>query len=200
MLGDGLMLTHKRFLVVSLTLLLGLLLVFVVGKPASGADTLPSGFTQESFATGLVAPTAMAFAPDGRLFVAEQGGTLQVVDENGGLQTPPFLDISSKVSSVGERGLLGVAFDPDFGVPGNNFVYVYYTHEEVGTTPPYNLVARFPTSVDGNGNVVAGSEETIFQLPPWERPTTTVGLYTSATTASSTWGWARTPGQPRPSP
>ncbi len=64
----------------------------------------------------------MSFAPDGRLFVCEQGGRLRVI-KNGALLTTPFLTVS--VSSNGERGLLGVAFDPNFA--SNGYVYVYYT-------------------------------------------------------------------------
>ena len=63
------------------------------------------------------APNALlttAFAPDGRLFVCEQGGRLRVV-KNGALLAAPFLTVT--VSSAGERGLLGVAFDPSFASP-----------------------------------------------------------------------------------
>ena len=104
----------------------------------------------------------MAFSPDGCLFVAQQAGTMQVANTDGTLQDPPFLDISSKVNAAGERGLLGVAFDPDFdptfATTDNNYVYVYYTTVD-------NRVSRFPASLD-NGNVVAGTEEVIFELPP----------------------------------
>src|SRR5438132_290879 len=51
--------------------------------------TLPPGFTESVFASGLNAPTAMAVAPDGRVFVAEQGGTLRVV-QNGSVLPTPF--------------------------------------------------------------------------------------------------------------
>jgi glucose/arabinose dehydrogenase len=64
----------------------------------------------------------MAFAPDGRIFVAQQAGELRVI-ENGALLSAPFLTLP--VDSSGERGLLGVAFDPNFAA--NHFVYVYYT-------------------------------------------------------------------------
>src|SRR5688500_9331741 len=74
--------------------------------------TVPADFSDETFVTGISRPTAMAFAPDGRLFVAEQSGRLRVVSSSGVLRTTPFLTVS--VSSVGERGLLGVAFDPNF--------------------------------------------------------------------------------------
>ncbi len=117
------------------------------------AATLPTGFSETLVATGLQSPTAMQFAPDGRLFVAEQGGRLRVI-KNGALLSAPFLTLT--VSSVGERGLLGVAFDPDFTT--NRFVYVYYT----ATTPAiHNRISRFTA----NGDVaVAGSEVVLLDL------------------------------------
>lgn len=167
----GSMLGRKWFLVVFLAVLFGLLPAFILSRPASGEGTLPTGFVQTRFAEGLTNPTAMAFAPDGDLLVAEQRGALQVVGEDGGLQETPFLDISDKVDSVGERGLLGVAFDPEFGLdPESNYVYVYYTQKKVGGTPPHNLVARFPAEADANGNIVAGDEEPIFRLPDLSAP------------------------------
>src|SRR5262245_18353625 len=68
-----------------------------------GAATLPAGFAETRVATGLSNPTAMAIAPDGRVFVSEQGGTLRVVKNNALLATP-FLTLS--VNASGERGLL----------------------------------------------------------------------------------------------
>src|SRR5262245_39492501 len=95
----------------------------------------------------------MALAPDGRIFVCEQAGNLRVVDGTGLLATP-FVTVT--VSSVGERGLLGVAFDPNFAA--NQYVYAYYT----ATTPAvHNRVSRFTAS----GNVaVPGSETVILEL------------------------------------
>src|SRR5438045_4045230 len=58
----------------------------------------------------------------GRLFVIEQGGTIRVLHRDT-LQARPFLNITSKVLSGGERGLLSMAFDPDYGVTGRFFVY-----------------------------------------------------------------------------
>src|SRR4051794_3902391 len=92
-------------------------------EQVSGAATGPSGFVDEVFAQGLTNPTSMAFAPDGRLFVAEQGGRLRVVRGNGALAATPFLTVT--VNASGERGLLGVTFHPSFA--SNQFVYVYYT-------------------------------------------------------------------------
>ena len=103
-----------------LFVLLGSVALFGAGTGA--AATLPAGFAETQVATGLAAPTAMAFAPDGRIFVAEQGGRLRVI-KNGTLLAAPFVTVT--VNSAGERGLLGVAFDPDFAT--NEYVYVYYT-------------------------------------------------------------------------
>jgi len=118
------------------------------------AATLPTGFTETQVATGLSNATAMEFAPDGRLFVCQQSGELRVI-KNGILLSTPFLSLA--VDSSGERGLLGVAFDPNF--PTNKFVYVYYTN---GTSSPrHNQVSRFTA----NGDVaVANSEVVILTL------------------------------------
>src|SRR5687768_13063663 len=87
-----------------------LLVLLGIGFTAEGAS-LPSGFAETRVATGLVSPTTMTVAPDGRVFIAQQGGALRVV-KNNVLLTQPFLTVS--VDSSGERGLLGVAFDPNF--------------------------------------------------------------------------------------
>jgi glucose/sorbosone dehydrogenase len=94
---------------IRLFLLTSLLCFF--GISVARAATLPTGFAETRIATGLASPTAMTFAPDGRLFVAQQGGALRVI-KNGALLAQPFLTVS--VNSSGERGLLGVAFDPSF--------------------------------------------------------------------------------------
>jgi glucose/arabinose dehydrogenase len=119
----------------------------------SEAATVPSGFADEVVASGIASPTAMAFAPDGRLFVCQQNGQLRVI-KNGALLATPFLTVT--VSSSGERGLLGVAFDPSFA--SNGFVYVYYT----ATSPTiHNRVSRFTA----NGDVVVpGSEFVLMDL------------------------------------
>ena len=118
-----------------------------------GAATLPANFTESQIANGLTNPTAMTFAPDGRLFVCQQGGQLRVI-KNGTLLATPFVTLA--VDSNGERGLLGVAFDPNFAT--NQFVYVYYTSPTPAT---HNRVSRFTA----NGDIaLAGSEVPIFDL------------------------------------
>ena len=123
----------------------------------AGAATLPAGFSETRVATGLLSPTAMAIAPDGRVFVAEKGGALRVV-KNNALLSQPFLTVSVNTSS--ERGLLGVAFDPDF--QSNRFVYVYYT---TAAAPIHNRVSRFTASSTNPDVAQAGSELPILNLP-----------------------------------
>jgi glucose/arabinose dehydrogenase len=135
---------------------LAILIVSSLANPAQAA-TLPAGFAETRIATGLASPTAMAFAPDGRLFVAQQGGALRVI-KNGALLAQPFLTVS--VNSSGERGLLGVAFDPNFA--SNNFVYVYYT---TSGAPIHNRVSRFTASAANPDVVAAGSEVQLLNLP-----------------------------------
>src|SRR5919112_1217214 len=146
-----------------LPMLLCALLAFVAvvlafsANSAQGAATLPPNFARSQVVGGLASPTAMEFAPDGRLFVAEQRGSLRVVKPGGNLAT--FLDISGRVGSAGERGLLGVAFDPSF--PNNHYVYLYYTQRATGTPPAHNRVIRVTASGD---SAVAGSERLILRL------------------------------------
>jgi glucose/arabinose dehydrogenase len=122
---------------------------------AAAAATLPSGFTETQI-TGLSNPTAMTFAPDGRLFVCQQGGALRVI-KNGALLATPFVSLT--VDSAGERGLLGVAFDPNYAT--NRFVYVYYT----ATTPAtHNRISRFTADAANPDVATAGSEVVILDL------------------------------------
>lgn len=134
-----------------LTLSLTVALALVTALRPSAA-TLPSGFTESIVASGLTAPVTMQFAPDGRLFVLEQAGTVRVI-QNGTLLPTPFISLS--VASGGDRGLLGIAFDPLFAT--EPWVYLSYT---VATPSPHNVVAR----VLANGNVASGAPQIIFEL------------------------------------
>ena len=142
-------------MIVLRSLLIGLAVCAVLSRAA--AATLPAGFTETQI-SGLSNPTAMAIAPDGRIFVCLQGGSLRVI-KNGALLPTPFVSLT--VDATGERGLLGIAFDPNFAT--NNFLYVYYTVPAVASppAPPHNRVSRFTA----NGDVaVAGSELRILDL------------------------------------
>jgi glucose/arabinose dehydrogenase len=130
---------------------------------AQGVANVPAGFTDSQVVSGVTNPTDMEFAPDGRLFVAEQAGKVRIVKTNRTIAT--FLNISSKVDSTGERGLLAVAFDPNFST--NHYVYLYYTRKATATTSVHNRVVRVTASGD---KAVAGSEKLIFRLNDQDDP------------------------------
>ncbi len=109
------------------------------GWEASAVRAAPLFFVPH--ASGFSQVTDIANAGDSRLFVVEQAGTIRVVQSDGTVLATPFLDISSKVSCCGERGLLGLAFHPDY--PINGFFYVDYT-DAAGDT----VVARYSVSAD----------------------------------------------------
>ncbi len=129
-----------------------MLFVTATTNKVNAVVTLPVGFSQVLVAGGITAPTTMATAPDGRFFIAQQFGQLKVL-KNDTLLTQPFMTLN--VNTDGERGLLGVAFDPNFTV--NQYIYVCYTV----ASGLYNNVSRFTASGD---TVVPGSELVILQL------------------------------------
>ena len=101
--------------------------------PGDGGTTLPPGLTLKFntfVGSGLSLPVFLTQPlNDGRIFVVEQAGRIRVV-RNGVLQPTPFLDISTRVLSGGERGLLSVAFHPNYS--SNHYFYVYYTEQPSG--------------------------------------------------------------------
>ncbi|NOG51533.1 MAG: hypothetical protein HND48_20500 [Chloroflexi bacterium] len=106
-------------------------------------DPLPS-FTEEIYADGLSSPTAMAWAPDGRLFIAEKGGDVRVVSAAGVLLPTPFVTLT--VDSAGERGLIGIALDPDFA--NNGYVYLHFTEPADNGNPPRGRINRYTAAGD----------------------------------------------------
>ena len=93
---------------------------------------LPSGFyLEDAVDASFVQPVTVAFAPGGRMFVVEKRGIVRTV-QNGVLQQEPFLDLRDEVLSQHDRGLLGIAVDPDFET--NRRVYVSYTVDHQATS------------------------------------------------------------------
>lgn len=119
--------------------------------------SLPADFVETQITgNGLSNLTAIAVHPDGRVFVCQQTGELRVI-RNGVVLPTPFLTLG--VNSSGERGLLGVTFDPNYAT--NRFVYVYYT----ATTPTiHNRVSRFTANAANEDVAVAGSEVVLLDL------------------------------------
>jgi glucose/arabinose dehydrogenase len=105
-----------------------LVLALSVDPPAASAVSVRPGFTAAEMVKGLALPTAAAFAPDGRLIVLEQRGTVRLWSAAGGLRGEPLLTLP--VCSGSEMGLLGLAFDP--AAATNGFLYLYYTHPPGG--------------------------------------------------------------------
>jgi glucose/arabinose dehydrogenase len=104
--------------------------ILLLATIASGASaSLPTGFQDEPVLTGLQEPTNFRFSPDGRVFVAEKTGLIVVFD---GLEdeTPEvFADLRTEVYDSGDRGILGLALDPEF--PTRPYVYVLYTYDHI---------------------------------------------------------------------
>src|SRR4029079_11874392 len=98
------------------------------------------GISLNPVTDGLVSPTQITNAHDGtnRLFVVEQRGTIRVI-QGGVLQPGFFMNITGKVEDGGERGLLGLAFDPNF--KNNHRLFVYYTRNGGDI-----VVSRFTTN------------------------------------------------------
>jgi glucose/arabinose dehydrogenase/PKD repeat protein len=123
-----------RVLLASVALLGGAL----IAAASAPASTLPDGFEESLLVEGLDTPTSMAFAPDGRIFVAEKAGRVRIVAD-GVLRPTPFLTMS--VSTGFEHGLDGIVLDPQFAT--NRYLYVYYAPP----TRTTNRLSRFTASV-----------------------------------------------------
>lgn len=140
-------------------------IVLIVGStgldgPAASA-AVPGGFT-DSLVTSISQPTDIAFTPSGSMVVTSQGGRLY---KRSGSTTTQVLNISGKICSDFERGLLGAAIDPDFS--SNSFIYLYYTFNKHNTCAynsafsPVNRVSRFTFQ----GTTVANETVLIDNIP-----------------------------------
>ncbi len=107
----------------------------------------PDGFVDVPVVTDIWQPTQLAMAPDGRLLVIRDSGIAEMIKNDVRLTTP-FLDISDRVNTQGDRGMLSMAFDNDFAV--NGYVYVVYVHDDVaGDADPGNVrLSRFTATGD----------------------------------------------------
>ena len=164
-----------------LVLAVGLVLLAATrALPAFAA--VPAGFQDAPVLTGLSEPTAVQFAADGRIFVAEKSGLIKVFH---GLSDPSptvFADLRTQVHNFWDRGLLGIALDPQFS-SGRPYVYVLYTHDAAvgGTAPRWGaagvssdgcpnppgattagcVVSGQLSKLTANGDVMAGPEQVL---------------------------------------
>ena len=104
-----------------------------LARPAlpAQADTkgLPPGFDTQIVASGVDLPVALAWLPDGRMLLAEKGGMLKLIDNNL-IYARPVIDLRDEVDDFVDRGLLGLAVDPNF--TANGFVYLMYAYDAPG--------------------------------------------------------------------
>jgi len=115
-------------------------------------------FAWQSVASGIQNPVGIVNAADrtARLFILEQPGLVRAL-EGGVISKLPFLDIRSKVSCCGERGLLGLAFHPDY--VDNGTIYVNYTEVDGDT-----VIARFSTAADNPAQIDPESEVILLNI------------------------------------
>ena len=133
------------------------------GADGDRPDLAAARVALESVATGLEHPLFVTAAPDesGRLFIAEQGGRIQVM-RGGALLGQPFLDLGDRVLAGGERGLLGLAFPPGFGARRPVF-FVHYSDRSGDTT-----ISEFRLSVGDPDRADPATERIILrQVQPY---------------------------------
>lgn len=131
-------------------------LITAIIATASMAQTI----AVQQFAAGFTAPVEITHAGDDRLFVVQQGGAIRILNTDGTINPTNFLTLNTSVISTGgERGLLGLAFHPDY--EQNGFFYVNYTRAGDGAT----VIARYQVST-ANPNVAnPASATTILTVP-----------------------------------
>src|SRR4051812_19694163 len=128
----------------------------------TGSPGMLPGFQQTVAFSGLTEPTAVRFAPDGRVFVAEKSGLIKVFDGLTDTTPTTFADLRTKVHNFWDRGLLGLALDPSF--PAKPFVYALYTYDAAigGTAPRWGVAGQTsdgcptPPGATTDGCVVSG--------------------------------------------
>lgn len=146
--------------IVAVVAILAGLVVGFPGQEPAGAATLPNGFTSTPVFTGLNMPTAMAFSPDGKVYVAEKRGVIKVFPSTSSNAGVVFKDLSLRVFDFWDRGLLGLTVDPRLGDgSGHDFVYALYaTDAPPGQTPPvWGDDCPTPPGGETDGCVVGGT-------------------------------------------
>jgi glucose/arabinose dehydrogenase len=136
------------------TWLLGILLFFGIDHVYLQPD-----ISFELVSNDFDSPVDVTNAGDGskRLFIVEQTGFIRIIDSMGNQLPDPFLNIDSKVRTNGERGLLGLAFHPDY--ESNGYFYVNYSDNNSDTK-----VARYQVSASNPDSAVVASEKILFSI------------------------------------
>jgi uncharacterized repeat protein (TIGR01451 family) len=129
------------------------------GPDAAIGATFPAGFQESSVVSGLSSPTAVRFAGDGRVFVAEKSGIVKVFDSLTDATPTTFADLRTQVYDYWDRGLLGLELHPGF--PATPYVYVLYTLDKnpanpASPIPTWNDACPTPPGPTTDGCVAAG--------------------------------------------
>jgi len=121
----------RRLAVVALAFIITFSLSLAGTSQAQSMRALevPPGFKVEPITSKLELPTTFAFAPDGRIFIAEKAGRVKVW-KDGVLYAQPLIDIRDEVNSFVDRGLIGMALDPNFAE--NGWIYLLYAWDAPG--------------------------------------------------------------------
>lgn len=134
------------------------MLVLIIALPIF---TVAQDVELDFVASGFSRPCEIVHAGDERLFVVEQGGQVHVLYTDGEVASIPFLDISDRVdANGGEKGLLGLAFPPDYCTSG--VFYVNYTHTD--NFQLYTRISRFAISETDPNIANEDSEEILMQF------------------------------------
>src|SRR5690554_2313016 len=120
---------------------------------ALGLTSMAQTIILTPFATGFSDPVEIAHCGDDRLFIVQQGGAIKVVNSDGSVNAENFLNLSSLISTGSERGLLGLAFHPNY--ESNGYFFVNYTNTSGNT-----VIARYSVS-NSNPNVADPSSGVI---------------------------------------
>ena len=152
----------REMLGVGVAALLATMVIGLASAAAAPAATYPTGFSEQTVFSGLTNPTAIRFSSDGRVFVAEKSGLIKVFDSLTDTQPDVFADLRTQVHNFWDRGLLGLALDPDF--PASPYVYVLYTHDAAigGAAPRWGTAGATsdgcpsPPGATADGCVVSG--------------------------------------------
>jgi glucose/arabinose dehydrogenase len=135
------------------------LLVTLLSPPAARAAVVPTGFQDEQVWGGLTNPVNIEFAPDGKVFVGEKGGEIKVFDSIADTTPSAFgTGLAPAVHDFWDRGMLGLAIDPQF--PTRPYVYVLYTYDHIlgSSSPPpqWGDGCPNPPGATDQGCVVSG--------------------------------------------
>ena len=167
--------------------------LFACAATPAAAATYPPGFEERTIAAGLTGPVGVAWTPDGRMIVIEKFGRVRIFAA-GGATPATVVDLSARVNSYWDRGLLGIAVDSSF--EANRYVYLLYTAElnpfvRDGSSPAVSRLARYQLSDSNqltdetiilgkyNGGVCPLPSNTVDCIPS-EGPSHSIGSVRSA--------------------